>query len=140
MKKIVLLSLNVLFFGTIRFHCPARHLLLCTFRSRRFTVGWPLKSCTHTGKYPPVSGPSAVKRNPRNVSNVTQGSTDPRCPIVNTQDQTYGWVKMVQSSRMNSTFKRINIRFVRSRWINFNCMRLLLIGFQFMFISGHPSL
>ena len=41
--------------------------ILGTFRSLRFTVGWPLKSCTHTGIYPSVGGPSAVKRKPRKV-------------------------------------------------------------------------
>ena len=34
--------------------------LIGTFRSLRFTVGWPLKSYTHTGISPSVSGPSAV--------------------------------------------------------------------------------
>ena len=40
-----------------------------TFRSLRFTVGWPLKSCTHTGIFPSVSGHPTVKRKPRKVPN-----------------------------------------------------------------------
>ena len=32
--------------------------------SLRFTVGWPLKSCTHTGIFPSVSGHPTVKRMP----------------------------------------------------------------------------
>ena len=38
-----------------------------SFRSLRFTVGWPLKSCAHTVIFPSVSGPSAVRRKPRKV-------------------------------------------------------------------------
>ena len=32
-----------------------------------FYGGWPIKSCTHTGIFPSVSGPSAVKRKLRKV-------------------------------------------------------------------------
>ena len=32
-----------------------------------FTVGWPLKSCTHTGIFPSVSGHPTEKRKPRKV-------------------------------------------------------------------------
>ena len=42
-------------------------VILGTFRSLRFMVGWPLKSCTHTGIFPSVSGPSAVKNKLRKV-------------------------------------------------------------------------
>ena len=42
--------------------------ILGTFRSLRFTVGWPLKSCIHTGIFPSVSDRSAVKRKPWIVS------------------------------------------------------------------------
>ena len=41
-----------------------------TFRSLRLTVGWPLKSCTHTGIFPSVSGHPAVKRKPAKGANV----------------------------------------------------------------------
>ena len=41
--------------------------IIGTIRSLRFTVGWPLKSCTHTGIFPSVSGHPAVKRKPRKV-------------------------------------------------------------------------
>ena len=44
----------------------------CYVRIPRFTVGWPLKSCTHTGIFPSVSGSSAVKRKPRKVPIVRQ--------------------------------------------------------------------
>ena len=47
-------------------HCYVS-FILGTFRSLRFTMGWPLKSCTHTGIFPSVSGPSAVKRKLRKV-------------------------------------------------------------------------
>ena len=30
-------------------------------------MGWPLKSCTHTGIFPSVSGPSAIRRKSRKV-------------------------------------------------------------------------
>ena len=43
-------------------HTCNRHL-----RSLRFTVGWPLMSCTHTGISPSVSGHPTVKRRLRNV-------------------------------------------------------------------------
>ena len=46
--------------------------LLGTFRSLRFVVGWPLKSCTHTVIFPSVSGSSAVKRKPRKVPIASQ--------------------------------------------------------------------
>ena len=39
-----------------------RHLSQPTFYG-----GWPLKSCTHTGIFPSVSGHPAVKRKPRKV-------------------------------------------------------------------------
>ena len=46
-------------------------VIVGTFRSLRFVVGTPLKSCTHTGIliFPSVSGSSAVKRKPRKVPN-----------------------------------------------------------------------
>ena len=44
-------------------------LIIGTFRSLRFTVGWPLKSCTHTVIFPSVSGHPTVKRKPRKVPN-----------------------------------------------------------------------
>ena len=45
------------------------NVILGTFRSLRFTVGWPLKSYTHTGIFPSVSGSSAIKRKLRKVLN-----------------------------------------------------------------------
>ena len=56
--------------------------IIGTFRSLRFTVGWPLKSCTHTGIFPSVSGPSAVKCKPRKVPNSAQGGV-PTCMNMN---------------------------------------------------------
>ena len=50
---------------------PLVTLLIGTFRSLRFTVGWPLKSCTHTGIFPCVSGHPTVKRKPRKVPTKT---------------------------------------------------------------------
>ena len=42
-------------------------IIIGTFRSLRFTVGTPLKSCTHTGIFPSVSGHPTVKRRLRKV-------------------------------------------------------------------------
>ena len=61
---------SLLFYSYMYIH------LLGTFRSLRFTVGWPLKSCTHTGIFPSVSGPSAVKRKPRKVPIMTTEARD----------------------------------------------------------------
>ena len=41
--------------------------LLGTFRSLCFVVGWPLKSCSHSGIFPSVIGSSTVKRKSRKV-------------------------------------------------------------------------
>ena len=49
--------------------------ILGIFRSLRFTVGWPLlKSCTHTGIFPSVSGHPIAKRRLRKVPIISDTS------------------------------------------------------------------
>ena len=52
---------------------PVIRLYIRHLSQPTFCGGWPLKSCTHTGIYPSVSGPSAVKRKPRKVPNKYDG-------------------------------------------------------------------
>ena len=65
---------------------------LCTFRSLRFTVGWPLrKSCAHTGIFLSVSGHPAVKRKLRKVPNVRSND----CSLLGDNNTQFGiplWV------------------------------------------------
>ena len=58
-----------------------------TFRSLRFVVGWPLKSCTHTGVFPSVSGHPAVKRKPDSNITDTEKPTRPEGNVLHGADK-----------------------------------------------------
>ena len=54
---------------SMRERTPCDQGTLGTFRSLHITVGWPLKSCTHTGIFPSVSGHPTVQRRLQKVPN-----------------------------------------------------------------------